>query len=270
MRPSKAKAIEILQKELDAIPSLTNHRATDPEYQKWARNVKVAILYIFGDNSDHINDFGRIRFSIPRLTSAPISDSANQRTFSKGLNSAKSILESMIEEIESFWSSENVAPDATALKGKQIQTAKEVFIVHGHDAGSKETVARFITSLGLTPIILHEQPNQGRTIIEKIEKHAQASFALALLTPDDHGSLAGIKTELKPRARQNVIFEFGFFIGLLGRDRVCALTKGDIELPSDYDGVLYVPLDEAGSWKMTLVREIKAAGCDVDTNRAFL
>ena len=118
-------------------------------------------------------------------------------------------------------------------------------------------------------MILHEQPNQGRTIIEKFEEHAQVGFAVVLLTPDDVGSLKGENNHLKPRARQNVIFEFGFFIGRLGRHRVCALTKGDVEIPSDYDGVVYVPLDDHGAWKMKLVKELKAAEFDVDANLAL-
>jgi predicted nucleotide-binding protein len=173
--------------------------------------------------------------------------------------------------IEEYW--ENDAPtvsNATPSKRKPDKKTDGVFIIHGHDDGTKETVARFITKLGLTPIILHEHSNQGRTIIEKFEQHAQVGFALALLTPDDVGSLAGQQKDLKPRARQNVIFEFGYFMGLLGRQRVCALTKGDVEIPSDYSGVLYIPLDVSGAWRMTLVRELKSAGFNVDANLALL
>ena len=146
---------------------------------------------------------------------------------------------------------------------------KEIFIVHGRDNETKETVARFLEHLDLEPVILHEQPNQGRTIIEKFEQHAQVGFAVALLTPDDIGALQEDARNLKSRARQNVIFEFGYFIGRIGRNRVCALTKGDVEIPSDYDGVVYIPLDDAGGWKMELVRELKGAGIDVDANRAL-
>ena len=117
-------------------------------------------------------------------------------------------------------------------------------------------------------MILAEQASRGRTIIEKFEAH-QVSFAVALLTPDDAGSLAIERTDSRPRARQNVIFELGFFIGRLGRERVRALTKGEVEIPSDYSGVEYIPLDVGGGWKLHLVRELKAAGFDVDANRAL-
>ena len=118
-------------------------------------------------------------------------------------------------------------------------------------------------------MILHEQPNEGRTIIEKFEYHADTQFAVALLTPDDTCSLQSDKNNLKPRARQNVIFEFGYFIGKLSRERVYALVKGDVEKPSDYNGVLYIPLDDSDGWKMKLVKELQSAGFEVDANRAL-
>ncbi len=89
------------------------------------------------------------------------------------------------------------------------------------------------------------------------------------LTPDDAGALEACRAGLRPRARQNVVFEFGYFIGKLGRGRVCALVKGDFETPSDYDGVLYVPLDENDGWKMRLLRELKVAGFELDANQAL-
>ena len=119
--------------------------------------------------------------------------------------------------------------------------------------------------LELKPVILSEQSSRGRTIIEKFEKHSKVGFAIALLTPDDTGSLEGEKKQ--PRARQNVIFELGFFIGRIGRERVCALSKGEVEIPSDYSGVVYIPLEDSGGWKFQLCRELKAAGYDIDANR---
>ena len=66
-----------------------------------------------------------------------------------------------------------------------------------------------------------------------------------------------------------MIFEFGYFIGKIGRKRVCALVKGNVEKPSDYDGVLYIPLDDSGGWEMRLIKELKTAGFVFDANRAF-
>lgn len=114
---------------------------------------------------------------------------------------------------------------------------------------------------------MEEQPNQGRTIIEKFEEEAQkVGFAVVLLTPDDEGRLRGGDNEYKPRARQNVIFELGYFAGVLGRHRVCALMKEDVEIPSDYDGLLYISMGDPDAWKLRLSRELREAGFDVDAN----
>ena len=88
-----------------------------------------------------------------------------------------------------------------------------VFVVHGRDNGTKELISRFLKSLDVVPVILHEQSNKGRTIIEKFEQHANVEFAVVLLTPDDEGRLQTDGSSLEPRARQNVIFEMGYFIG---------------------------------------------------------
>ena len=143
-----------------------------------------------------------------------------------------------------------------------------VFVVHGRDEAAKHTVARFLEGLGLEPVILQEQPSQGRTVIEKFEDYAQTvGFAVVLGTPDDVGSLADEMDNLQPRMRQNVVLELGYFAGALGRKRVCALLKGDVEKPSDYDGVIYIQLDDFGGWRMELAKELNAAGLPVDMNR---
>lgn len=137
-----------------------------------------------------------------------------------------------------------------------------IFIVHGHDEGAREMVARFIEQLGLKAIILHEQPNKGRTIIAKFREEAgDIGFAIVLMTPDDHGGKTGGST--RGRARQNVVFELGFFIGQLGPARVAAMVKGDVERPSDFDGVVYIPLDDNG-WKLQLAKELDAAEYNID------
>lgn len=143
----------------------------------------------------------------------------------------------------------------------------KVFIVHGRDDFSKTDVARFVEKLGMKAVILHEQASSGNTVIEKIEEHTNVGFAIILYTPCDIGSLVGETP--KPRARQNVIFEHGYLIGKLGRNKVCALVKGDIEKPNDISGVVYIVLDEHGAWKMHVVKELRTAGYDIDANRIF-
>jgi predicted nucleotide-binding protein len=149
-----------------------------------------------------------------------------------------------------------------------LNQSLNVFVVHGHDDEIKQHVARTLSKLGLNPIILHEQPNQGKTIIEKFEVNADVSFAVVILSPDDMAfPLGGDAKHARTRARQNVILEQGYFAGRLGRNRVFCLKRGDnLELPSDFSGIVYTPYDSAGHWQFELVRELKAAGHAVDAN----
>lgn len=144
--------------------------------------------------------------------------------------------------------------------------SRRVFVVHGHDHEPKEAVARFLESLGFEAVILHEQANQGRTVIEKVEAHSDVDFAVVLLTADDVGR-ANSDSEVAARPRQNVLLELGYFIGRLGRENVCALKRGQLELPSDFAGVVWEEFDTAGGWRTVLGRELQAAGHQIDWNK---
>lgn len=148
-------------------------------------------------------------------------------------------------------------------------TGNRVFLVHGHNEAALQSCARFIEKLDLPLTVLREEPNQGRTIIEKFLDYSDAGFAVVLLTADDRGGPFNQPyDEQLPRARQNVIFELGFFIGKLGRDRVCALYEDGVEVPSDYQGVVFIPLDTRRAWRLELAKEMKAASLPVDLNKA--
>lgn len=142
---------------------------------------------------------------------------------------------------------------------------RKIFIVHGHDNEAKQEVGRFVESVGLEAIILHEQANAGMTIIEKIEKYSNdADFALVLYTACDKGRGAlETKVQARNRARQNVVFEHGYLMAKLGRENVCALVKGEIETPNDISGVVYVSLDSYGAWKNSVIKELKTCGYTV-------
>jgi predicted nucleotide-binding protein len=133
----------------------------------------------------------------------------------------------------------------------------------------REAVARFLERIELEAIILQGQPDQGLTIIEKFETYAnQVGFAVVLLTPDDIGG-AALAPAQASRARQNVIFELGYFVGKLGRGRACLLRKGEVEIPSDLYGVIYSDMDPSDGWKLKLARELNAAGLKFDANKVF-
>lgn len=155
-------------------------------------------------------------------------------------------------------------PKVGEKKRRKSDVTDKVFIVHGHNEAVKEKVARFIEHLKLKPIILHEQVDKGRTIIEKFEANSEdVNFAIVLLTADDLGK-ANKETDFKKRARQNVIFEMGYFIGILSRSHVFMLLEEDVEKPSDLDGVVYTSLSE--DWKSKLFKELKACGYKLDAN----
>jgi predicted nucleotide-binding protein len=153
-----------------------------------------------------------------------------------------------------------------ASVAKLVETRK-VFVVHGRPEGPREAVARFLERIGFEAVILHERANEGRTVIEKVEAHSDVGFAVVLLTPDDEGCLEGEVPQ--PRARQNVLLELGYFLGKLSRKRVCTLKVGEVEVPSDWRGIIDEPFDSAGGWKQTLARELEAAGYDIDWNKVM-
>jgi len=88
-----------------------------------------------------------------------------------------------------------------------------------------------------------------------VEEHGDAAFAVVLLTPDDEGRSKGVG-ELMPRARQNVVLELGYLLARLGRDRLCALKRGGVEISSDYAGVVWTDMDPGGGWRLTLARKL--------------
>lgn len=154
-------------------------------------------------------------------------------------------------------------PTHVALAQASTSNNKKVFLVHGYEGEPKEAVTRFLERIGLYAIILHEQSNRGQTVIEKFEENSDVGFAIVILTLDDVG---GQGQDLRPRARQNVILELGYFIGRLTRKCVCAMKAGELELPSDILGTVWIDFDTAGGWHQKLGEELAAAGYEFDWN----
>lgn len=208
----------------------------------------------FGDGSLYLIRLRSISFSPRgiRVNNQPPS----QYPFIRGKQELEKLLQEIIETLD-------MAKDTS--DNKTVDANEGIFIVHGHDEGMKQEVARFIEKIGLSPIILNEQASTGNTIIEKLEHYSSVGFAIILLSPCDEGRKHGSR-KWHPRARQNVIVEMGYFVGKIGRNRVCILKKSDVEEPSDFSGVVYTPYDDNNGWKFSLCKELKAAGYSIDAN----
>lgn len=146
---------------------------------------------------------------------------------------------------------------------KETLTSKKKIVVYGHNEAPKLNLLLFIRSIGLEPIVLDEQPNNGQTIIEKINSNSDVGFAVVLYTPDD---TVVNPCESYKQPRPNVFFEYGYFMSKLGREHMALLKKETKELKenSGITGTGYIKIDDAGGWKLPLARELKAAGYDVD------
>ena len=239
---------------------------------KWSDYNKTLLLRLFDNTSiaeDAYTDFDDFRWVVT-LGDTPLSEKLDR--YQKGMDSSINSLEGICERLELYDEPSEMPQHVSGNEGvsdaPQPNFGAEVFIVHGHDDEAKEMVARFVENFGIEATILHERANRGQTIPEKFEEHAdEAGFAIILLTPDDAGASQDKVNNLKPRARQNVVLELGYFWGRLGRKRLCVLYKEGVELPSDIHGILYVPMDSSNGWQLQLAREMKQAGLPVDLNR---
>ena len=261
------RTLAALKKQLSELDNFRGRRYNEVENEEQAwQNLTLNILtHGFGVNSNNVSHFYRAQ-SAGEYSLMGMSNAVIQRNFEKRVNAMGPVLKSSIAELELMLPGHDVQTTATTKSAQPAQGSRKIFLVHGHDDGLTNSIARLLERLDLDPIILHEQPNLGKTIIEKFEANADVHFAIVLLTADDVGRLA-TDEQLRPRARQNVILELGYFIGRLGRARVCALHEEGVDIPSDFHGVLYVPLDSNNAWKFNVAQEIRAAGIEVDMNR---
>ncbi|WP_207867121.1 nucleotide-binding protein [Pseudomonas sp. 58(2021)] len=253
--------------ELEAFEVNTVRRGNTPELEGLEIAIKDTLARCFGENTSTYNHFqGAAQLTYyPRFWAGDVSPDyigpieKHIKTAIALLNQAQRTLR---EDLADF---ELESDGTTSTLAVSEALSRRVFVVHGHDDGSREMVARFLERIGFEAVILHEQANQGRTVIEKVEAYGDVGFAVVLLTPDDEGCVRGGTPG--PRARQNVILELGYFIGRLGRGKVCALKRGTLEIPTDYAGVVYESME--GNWKQALGRELQEAGYDIDWNKVM-
>ena len=258
-----AKTYDALKKQLADLDQFRgkNYREVEHAEQSWRNLTENILTHGFGEDSNNVSQFHHAKWAGQHYMGG-MSEGLIQNNFNKRVEALDGMIKSSLAELELIMGPMEPAPAKSRGPVTVASDSRNVFLVHGHDEAATVSVARFLERLDLHPIILHEQPSQGRTVIEKFEENADVGFAVVLLTPDDVGGLAS-GGELKPRARQNAILELGYFIGRLGRSRVCALYVEGVEIPSDFHGVVYVPYDAAGGWRLTLASEIPMPGAEL-------
>jgi predicted nucleotide-binding protein len=225
------------------------------EYMKWNEKSLRYLSRIFGENSEQSYKFVDIQFECNNN----YGDCTHLETFICAKKAMKSLLEVFIEEIQELDEVEQVLNKENNLK---IDKSK-VFVVHGHDSGLMNEIARFIEKLDFEPIILDEQVSNGMSILDKIEKYSNVGFAIVLYTECDIGGKD--KETLQSRARQNVVFEHGYLNARIGRENVVVLIKGDVEKPNDISGLVYIKTSD--NWKIKLSREMQESGYNIDMNK---
>lgn len=242
-----------LKKLIQTANELLDKRVTAdlPEFKTWHASALRFLTNEFGEDSIEVTNFKKTRFQ------CALFDDEQQRIWcSNGLKATIPTFEELLSDLDE--------DDENTPKNDSKINNNKVFIVHGHNGEIKYKTAELLRKLGIEPIILHDQPNSCRTIIEKIEDFgSEASAAIILFTPDDVGKAVS-EDEPKSRGRQNVVFEAGYFMGLLGRNNTI-LIKSDnsIELPGDLDGIVYS--DSANEFM--IAKELKSMGFDIDLNK---
>ena len=244
---SKGTAVAKLREAL-AIPRGSN--AHLPAFHGWHEKTIIALGTIFGDESTVVRRFKEIQFS------TKLSQQAHS-VYRAACERAENMLKGLLERVEAMPDEKPNPNEASATTPNQSLN-KKVFVVHGHDGRLKNAVRAFLKDLGLTPIILHERPDKGRTIIEKFEEESDVGHAVVLATGDDLAAsklefekLASVSTgDLTERARQNVIGELMGFVSKIGRDKVTLITEPSVQLPTDLQGVIYALRSE---WQLRLI-----------------
>lgn len=263
---SDYEKFKAIYNEIDLLIS-NSVRCSDPRFKEWEFRADRFLAKHYGQESEERIRFSKVDFGAYHGQNDIL---AGIRCKS-GLQEAKAIFKVYLDELEQE-DFDRAAERIKAVGGEVVKINNwvekkydKVFIVHGHDNTLKQEVARIIEKQGLEAVILSEQANGGKTIIEKIEENSDVGAAICLFTGDDYGRAKDATSE-NLRARQNVVFEAGYFMGKLGRGNVILIASPDIEIPSDLQGVVYTNKD---MWQTDVLRELKAIGYNVDFNKLF-
>ena len=253
--------LEVIYNEIDTLIAKRSV-AESPDFESWHSKAERFLVNRFGRNSYEATDFSNTLF-IP-MVYVPGADDIRIKACCDGLKKTKDVFKDYLTEIKEEMLEKDEKSEKTVHADLNHQNNK-VFVVHGHDEALKEKVARLLEKQGLEAIILSERANKGKTIIEKFEENSDVGAAICLFTGDDIGKEKSETVE-KQRARQNVVYEAGYFMGKLGRERVIMLVDEGIDLPSDLQGVVYT---DSESWKTEILQELQSIGYAIDFNKLF-
>lgn len=250
--------------EIDVLVA-NNMTAYVPAFEGWKTKVERFLTKKYGQSSLEYKKFMNTNFSPRTWTFDEEQDRLSEiETCCDSLLRCKAVFKVYLEELEDEGETA-VISQSVQPRPVQPSNMNKIFIVHGHDGELKQHVARIVEKQGIEAVILSEQVNQGRTIVEKFEANSEVGGAICLFTADDMGKAKDDSSD-SPRARQNVVLETGYFMGKLGRDHVVILADEGIEIPSDLSGVVYT---STSNWKVDLLKELKAMGYAVDFNKLF-
>lgn len=164
---------------------------------------------------------------------------------------------------------EKISASTQLAAATSRSTSHRIFVVSGSDVEMKKAINEALTKLRLVPLILCEEPSQGRKIVERFDDYADVSFAIVLLSPDDFVySKNEPPGKRKLKSRQDVVFDLGFLLGKLGKDNVLVFFREyeGFEIP-DFEGIKLAAFDNRGSWKLSLIRELSKSGFQLDSDR---
>ena len=275
-KPQFLRELEGCIKETDSLRTLNY---TAPKFKLWKKRVEGLLIHGLGESSKQVYDFRWISYydAVAEMNSrddwaveAVTYDAA--ANFQDGLNSASTQLLAIKEDVEKHFAGDVVTDKDI---GGNTLPGNKVFIVHGHDEKLLLAVEKAIRTLALEPIVLKEQPDEGMTLIQKFEKNSEeVGFVVFLLTNDETATVHKTqKTEA--HARQNVIFEMGYFFNEFRRSDgshrgILALLQEGVAKPGDIDGLVYCQYHEGDDgWKLRLAKELSAAGVVFDQSKVL-
>jgi hypothetical protein len=283
-RYTDKQAIDELNRQLDEIEKVRKKPRMSPAFKTWKIQTGELLESIFGRRSKQIKDFDGIAYSLAAFSNQT-PESKFDEAFHQGLKSAAIVLSAAIKDIRKGGTTskpppkESVSTGGTASVKEQSKpaaappssakssvspvrvsssvTSNNMFLVYADGNPFKRELTDFLSRIGINVVPIPGNPGQQNRLMEKLEQNPDVGYAVVLLNPAAKG------------ITHDVVFELGILVGRLGRDKVCGLVMEKVDILGNYSGISYVPHDAAGAWKFMMIKQLKAAGFNVDANLAL-